>query len=401
MPTTLETIVPILVVVFLLAVAASLLIGRVLLQYPAKLFTGKSNEPGALRWNANSTPTGGGVHFYLVFIMATSILSMVSFWTGLGITSQVLGIISAASVGFFVGMIDDVYNIRPSYKLAGQLLAANMLCLSGVIIDVSGIGIVNYVFTIFWVLACINSINLIDNMDGIASALSISILGICLLSMSMGLGFMDPMAILMVAVIGSIFGFMFFNWHPAQMYMGDKGSHFLGVFLAAMGALYLWTFRDPMGAAFQAQQFILPLMAFALPLIDTITVIFRRIRAGRSPFVGASDHITHNVAFLGIRDNYVAIIFMIVSGCTVFGSFSILNRMGSWAASDTFFYGGIIFTLFMLFQTIYVVNKGSSLESERTPVVSKSNPSTTVVQLHPKGKRQVAELMEVGGKSAV
>lgn len=401
MPTTLETIVPILVVVFLLALAASLAIGRILLQYPSKLFTGKSMEPGALRWTTNSTPTGGGVHFYLVFLMATSILSMVSFWTGLGITSQVLGIISAASVGFFVGMIDDVYNIRPSYKFGGQLLAANMLYLSGVIIDVSGVGLINYGFTIFWVLACINSINLIDNMDGIASALSVSILGICLLAMSMsGMGFMDPMSILMVAVIGSIMGFMFFNWHPAEMYMGDKGSHFLGVFLAAMGALYLWKFRDPMGAAFQPQQFILPLMAFALPLIDTITVIFRRIKAGRSPFVGTYDHITHNVAFLGIRDNYVAIIFMIVSGFTVFGSFSILNDMGTWAASDTIFYGGMLLTLFLLFQSIYLVNKQPETKLESVDVSSNTKKSA-VVQLHPKSKQSVGELMEVNGKSAV
>ncbi len=392
-PTSLESIVPILVVTFLVALAASLVVGRLLLQYPSKLLMGKSIDPDALRWTSTSKPTCGGVHFYVVFLIATSMLSMVSYWTGMQITSQVLGIVSATTVAFLVGMIDDVYDVKTSYKFGGQLLAAHIVYLSGVIIDVSGIGLVNYAFTIFWVLACINSINMMDNMDGIVGTVSVSILSVCLVSMALTGTLAGPLALLMVAVIGAIAGFMFFNWHPATMYMGDKGSHFLGVFLAAVGAIYLWNFREVGGPAFQPKQFLLPMMVFAIPMIDTFTVIFRRLRAGRSPFIGTYDHLTHNVAFLGFKDNKVAIIFACVSGLTFLGGISILQQTPYWQTSDTSYYAGMIFLLFLGFQSVYVLNGRFSVKHAEKKSITEDK---AVLQMS-----NEKSLEEVRSKSAI
>ena len=97
------------------------------------------------------------------------------------------------------------------------------------------------------------------------------------------------------------------------MYMGDTGSMFLGVFLAALSILSIWTERDPYGGQFQIRQFVIPMLLFIVPLIDTITVTVRRLLRRQSPFVGGRDHITHHIAFLGFKDNHVALILLILS----------------------------------------------------------------------------------------
>jgi len=108
-------------------------------------------------------------------------------------------------------------------------------------------------------------------------------------------------------------GFLFFNWHPSKMYMGDTGSQFLGVFLAAIGIKYLWNAEPPTGDFISARNLLLPMIVFIMPIIDTTTVVINRISKGQSPFVGGKDHTTHALAYLGLSDRQVAMLFWLIT----------------------------------------------------------------------------------------
>jgi UDP-GlcNAc:undecaprenyl-phosphate GlcNAc-1-phosphate transferase len=93
------------------------------------------------------------------------------------------------------------------------------------------------------------------------------------------------------------------------MYMGDTGSQFLGVFLAAIGIKYLWNAEPPSGDLISARNLLLPMIVFIMPIIDTTTVVINRLGRGKSPFVGGKDHTTHALAYLGLTDRQVALVF--------------------------------------------------------------------------------------------
>src|SRR5204863_2516827 len=118
---------------------------------------------------------------------------------------------------------------------------------------------------------------------------------------------------IMIGVMAAFVGFLFYNWYPSKMYMGDTGSQFLGVFVAAIGIKYLWNAEAPTGDFISARNLLLPLIVFILPVIDTTTVVINRIAKKQSPFVGGNDHTTHALAYLGFTDTQVALIFSAIS----------------------------------------------------------------------------------------
>ena len=120
--------------------------------------------------------------------------------------------------------------------------------------------------------------------------------------------------LMLVGVLGGLTGFLYYNWNPARVYMGDTGSQFLGVFLASISILFFWDIREEeTGQLIQLKQFVVPMLFFIIPLIDTITVTFRRLLRKQSPFVGGKDHITHHLVYLGLSDKMVALILVFVS----------------------------------------------------------------------------------------
>ena len=127
-------------------------------------------------------------------------------------------------MGFLLGLADDTYDTVPIVKFLGQVLCGIILCCGGIVIDFSGILIVDYALTTFWVIAIMNSINMLDNMDAITTSVSISIL---IVSIGMALLIVSPSLWVYPCIIGvlaSLFAFLPFNWNPAKIYMGDTGS---------------------------------------------------------------------------------------------------------------------------------------------------------------------------------
>ena len=263
------------------------------------------------RWSKEVKPSVGGITFFLCFAISISLLPL----EGLTYLSELKRTSFTASccLGFLLGLADDTYDTVPVVKFLGQVFCGLILCVGGVIIQFSGIWIIDYSLTIFWVIAIMNSINMLDNMDAITTSVSISILfvaiGMALLVVSPNL-WVYPC---LIGVLASLLAFLPYNWNPAKIYMGDTGSQFLGVFLAGLGVELFWNHRIDYGGIFQVQQFMIPILVFAVPIMDTSTVFVRRILRKSSPFVGGRDHLAHHLVYCGYNERQVAVILSLIS----------------------------------------------------------------------------------------
>lgn len=273
---------------------------------------GVKNQPDNLvRWSATTKPAVGGISFYILFLFAIACYSIlfgaVDYINNI---VQFLGVMAACSLGFVVGLADDAYNTRPFMKFAAQIGSGVILIATGTCINLSGIAPIDYFLTMFWVVGLMNSINMLDNMDGITTSVSISIIiGGLYMVWSRGEA-QSIYFITLLGVLAGLMGFLYFNWNPSKMYMGDTGSQFLGVFLSVVGILYLWNGHAGPEFRIQTKQFIVALLVFIVPIIDTTTVTINRLLKGQSPFVGGRDHTTHHLSYLGLTDRQVAYVFI-------------------------------------------------------------------------------------------
>ena len=134
-----------------------------------------------------------------------------------------------------MGMADDAYDTKPLVKFIVQCLCGVILISTGTKINTFESEFLNYSLTILWVVAIMNSINMLDNMDGIST---VTTLAICIFSVFFSVQMnleTQPLTLIIIAVIGTLCGFLAYNWHPSKMFMGDSGSQFLGIFLAFCG----------------------------------------------------------------------------------------------------------------------------------------------------------------------
>ena len=270
----------------------------------------KDQGDNLVRWSATSKPALGGISFYILFLFAIACYSMifeaVSYMNNV---VQFLGVMAACSLGFVVGLADDAYNTKPFLKFFAQFTCAIILISTGTYINLSGYLWFDYFITVFWVVGLMNSINMMDNMDGITTSLSISIVLAGLYVLITNHQVRSIYFITLVGVLSGLIGFLYYNWNPSKMYMGDSGSQFLGVFLSAIGILFFWNFNSAPDFRIQTRQFIIPLLIFIFPIIDTTTVTINRLMRGQSPFVGGRDHTTHHLSYLGLSDRQIALAF--------------------------------------------------------------------------------------------
>jgi len=267
---------------------------------------------------------------------------------------QLIGLLAACSVGFLLGLADDAYNTNPLVKFIGQFTCANLLVATDLIIRVTPLEQINYIITVVWVIGLMNSINMLDNMDGITSSVSVSILTGAVVLILLNGDLENVYLIIMLGVLGALIGFLFFNWHPSKIYMGDTGSQFLGVFLAAISILFFWNYRESYYTGFiELRQFLIPMLLFIIPLIDTTTVVIRRLARRQSPFVGGKDHITHQLAYLGLSDQWVAVVLGTISMLSIFLVAFIYKNLDSWDSNYTFLLIGYFLLVFVVFQVLY------------------------------------------------
>lgn len=351
---------------FVIAISFSILINFLILRFSSNLgIRDQGGGPGQVRWGLGSKPSLGGFSFYIIFLVSLSVLGVVGIDEG-PFNKQLIGLMAASSLGFLIGLADDAYNTNPLVKFIGQFTCASILIMSSYVIPVTESVEFNYLFTIIWVIGLMNSINMLDNMDAITTTVSITILlGAMVLTLLNG-GNDPAYIVIMLGVTGALIGFLFFNWHPSRMYMGDTGSQFLGVFLAAISILFFWNIRTPYIGMFDLRQFLIPMLLFIIPLCDTATVVIRRLARRQSPFVGGKDHITHHLAYLGVPDNWVAVILGTISLASVVIVWFIYPLYeNDWSIGYTLLGLGYFLLVFIVLQVLYQMGKRKQAVRDR------------------------------------
>ena len=184
-----------------------------------------------------------------------------------------------------------------------------------------------------------NSINMLDNMDGITAQTSFFIITTAIIFLSFNSGFEKYDYMICLGAIGSLIGFLFYNFHPSRMFMGDSGSQFLGLLVAIIGIKYFWNIEDfKTGTTIPTKQIVTVLIVFTLPIVDTTSVVINRIARKSSPFVGGKDHTTHHLSYLGFNDTQISFIFAGISFLSCIIAISIYRFVHHWTWINTTLY---------------------------------------------------------------
>jgi UDP-GlcNAc:undecaprenyl-phosphate GlcNAc-1-phosphate transferase len=350
-----------LVVFGVLATAFSLLLNGLFIKFSKNLGMRNVDE-GTIRWGSKSKPALGGISFFLNFLFAITFYFMLSRQHSILENVKFSGLLLAVTIGFLVGLADDAYNTKPLLKFSAQLLCGVILCASGTYIQLFSSMFLNYVMTIFWIVGIMNSINMLDNMDAITTTVSISIILCALIVLSALNSFESIEFIILIGVLAALIGFLFYNWNPSKIYMGDTGSQFLGVLLGAIAITCFWnTPFDGNMYHSQTKQVILTVIVFIVPIVDTTTVTINRLLRGQSPFVGGKDHTTHHLSYAGFSDRQVALIMGIISMFSCLITVWVLS-IDSW----TFFQAALLTIYFLIiFGLLFYISKTKKAPSAR------------------------------------
>lgn len=333
---------------FIVSGIFSFLINNLFLKF-VKTLGIRNQDDTVIRWGSQSKPAVGGFSFYIIFLLSIIIYPVFFDSSQVFLNKQFIGVLLAGMLGFLLGLADDAYNTRPLLKLFTQITCGIILLVTGTEITLSYVEIINYIITIIWVVGIMNSLNMLDNMDAISTTVSISIILSALTVMLFHQEYNSVYFIIMLGVMASLFGFLFFNWHPSKMYMGDTGSQFLGVFLAAMGIRYLWNAEPPSGDLISARNLFLPLIVFMMPIIDTTTVVINRLSKGKSPFIGGKDHTTHALAYLGLSDRQVALVFWAVTLMSLLLVIVMEKYLKQWTHIYSILFSAYVLMMFSIF----------------------------------------------------
>lgn len=330
---------------------------RYLLKRSQKYVMKKANI-SAIRWGSQTKPIVGGIVFYIIFLF-----SLINYFFFLGsdasADNKLIAIMVTVTLSFFMGLADDMINTSYYFKLIVQILCSFILIYFGFVIEVSPVKYINYTVTGLWVIGIMNSFNMLDNMDAITAPVSITII--------MGIFFgtiitHDPAEhFYFFIVLGSaaaLISFLYYNWHPAKMYMGDNGSQFLGSLLAILGIVFFWNKNsDTTCYCFNTKQFIAAVLAFLVPLSDTTTVTINRILKGKSPFEGGRDHTTHHLNYLGFSPRQVALLLFAVNLTSVCMAVYITFFLKTWTMAHFYGFAAFAFLVFAMLFTITKISK--------------------------------------------
>jgi len=264
----------------------------------------KKVNTSAERWSSQTKPILGGITFFAIFIFAIINYS-VAFGLQNLLQGPVFGIIIVITISFMMGLADDMLNTPPSFKFVIQIASAIILIYSGIYIHIFAVPLYNYILTVFWVVGIMNSINMLDNMDAITTSVSSTILLGTSIILALSQPYSGIVFIISLGALASLLSFLYYNWSPAKMYMGDNGSQFLGSLLAILGIIVFWNAPNTTSHSVLFP-FLVAFLAFLVPISDTTSVTINRLMRGQSPFIGGRDHTTHHLSYLGLSERKVA-----------------------------------------------------------------------------------------------
>lgn len=292
----------------LLATAASFIIALIMTPQVKKF----AEKIGAMdvpkderRVHSHPIPRMGGLAIFMGFLFSLLIFA--------DMDTKIMGMLIGATIIVGMGAVDDIVSLNPWVKLGVQVVAALVVIRCGIVFDAItnpnvfsdtmtiSIGWLSVPITILWIVGCTNAVNLIDGLDGLAVGVS-AISSVTMLLVSLFVS--EPgVAVILGALTGACLGFVPYNLNPAKIFMGDVGSQFLGFVLAVMSIIGLFKLHAII-------TFLVPLMALAIPLADTVFAFFRRILRGQSPFHADKGHFHHRLLAMGLNQKQaVAVLY--------------------------------------------------------------------------------------------
>ncbi len=294
-------------VAFFSAFISSLILVRIVRRVSTR--RGLVAKPREDRWHKLPTPLLGGVGIFLAFIISlasTFLLDSKLDWPR-------LGLLVGSLIVFCLGLYDDIKKISPPAKLIGQILAAAIVVLLGYTtnfftpkIDNPIIAqIPNLLLTFLWIVGITNAINLLDNMDGLAAGISLITAGFLIYFFWQSMDW--SLLVIASALAGGVLGFLFYNFPPATIFMGDSGSLFIGFTLAVLAIA-----RQPQASNVFAITGV-PTLLFLLPILDTSLVALTRILRGQSPVIGGQDHTSHRLIAFGFSERQTLLVLYTVA----------------------------------------------------------------------------------------
>ena len=363
---------------FFIATGLSLAINYLLLKFSFNLGTRNNLAFKQVRWTAHVKPSIGGISFFIIFLLSWGIYGFISQEKGIVPDKQIIGIVAATSLGFLAGLYDDAFNTNPLLKFILQLSCGIILISFNVKVTISNLEFINILFTLVWVIGLMNSINMLDNMDGVTASISAFIIaGLIGVLAIVGHAASDFYMLILIGVLGALVGFLKFNWSPSKIFMGDTGSQFLGVFLASTSMIFLWKFNEGNQGILQVKPFVLPALFFVIPIIDTTTVTVRRLLRGQSPFVGGKDHITHHFAYLGLKETNIVFLLLATTLFSFPIALMLITNPLSWNFYVSFAMLAYVVALFFVFQYFYkkgeIEHKKKRLEQRPMPKITKES----------------------------
>jgi UDP-GlcNAc:undecaprenyl-phosphate/decaprenyl-phosphate GlcNAc-1-phosphate transferase len=284
------------------------------------LSLGLVDKPGEeRRIHKVPVPRLGGVAIYISLMITLAILiaSTGRFPRNARVgEGGLIGIALGGTIIFLLGLLDDLESLPAKLKLLVQILAACAAYSLGVKIktipmpglttpgNAIDLGILSLPITIFWLVGMSNAVNLIDGMDGLAAGVSaISALTIWTVAMAESIG--RPYAALTAAVLaGALLGFLRWNFNPARIFLGDSGAYLTGFILGAVSITGV--IKGAAAATLIVPTFLLVLLIFFFPILDTAWAIIRRLAQGKSIFTPDSEHIHHRLLQIGLSQKTVA-----------------------------------------------------------------------------------------------
>ncbi len=289
--------------------------------------------PRARDVHGRPVPRMGGVAIFLAVIaMAVLLRARAEF-------VQLSALLLGASLMSFLGLVDDRFQLNAYIKLVVQLGAAVFAWYAGIQISIFQTPLLDLGVTVLWIVGITNAMNFLDNMDGLLAGIS-SVVSAFFLVLAV-LNGQYLVALLSAAVLGACVGFLFWNLNPANVFMGDSGSMFLGFVLACTAIKLRFIGQDT------SVSWLTPVIVLALPLFDTTLVSISRLRRGKNPLTTpGKDHVSHRISNHGFTKREAVMMLYLV--CGALGVISIIASESDMRANLLIAAALLVLAAFML-----------------------------------------------------